>query len=126
MVDDHIQFANSILQNHKFSIGIGNRKIIRLIANRIKVSWCSFFISTIFLRGTNSIVNFPTLLNKLPCFTRFLTHRHVFMMTLIIANRAPETLRRTITYFIIQKEISTIFVFPMFLQNTILKMVLWD
>ena len=37
MVDDHIQFANSILQNHKFSIGIGNRKIIRLIADRIKV-----------------------------------------------------------------------------------------
>ena len=50
MVDDHIQFANSILQMHKFSIGIGNRKSIRLIAKRIKVMCCDdeMLVTTIF------------------------------------------------------------------------------
>ena len=37
MVDDHVQFANSILQKEQFSMGSGSRKIIRLITKRIKV-----------------------------------------------------------------------------------------
>ena len=37
MVDDHVQFANSILQKQQFSMGSGSRKIIRLITRRIKV-----------------------------------------------------------------------------------------
>ena len=37
MVDDHVQFANSILQKQQFSMGSGSRKVIRLINRRIKV-----------------------------------------------------------------------------------------